>query len=226
MENIVQKEKSMNTRNNLRTLFLTAFVALSLACSTVSELSATATPESTATSLPTNTPTKAPTATKKPTSTPRPTDTPIPATATAIPMELPAINTQYEVKVLYASYFAKVFSGGFEYTPFYGGKFLDAGVIIKNLLPGKTLTIPWEYVYIIDPKNEAWYPNFGGSYAPQNKNEKFDPATLFIYPQDAMEDIIFTDVVYIRGIWATDGAKPATYLFGFDTSPLIEIVMD
>ena len=41
-----------------------------------------------------------------------------------------------------------------------------------------------------------------------------------------MEDINFSEVVYIRGIWATDGAKPATYLFGFDTAPLIEVIID
>ena len=216
----------MITKKNRHVLFLSTLIAMSLACSSVAELSATATPEATATSLPTNTPTTAPTATKKPTSTPRPTETPIPATATPVSMEMPAINTQYEVKVLYASYFAKVFSGGFEYTPLgFGGKFLDIGVVIKNRLPGGSVTVVWENVYVIDPNNEAWYPNFGGFYAPQNKDEKFDPATLFIYPEDAMEDITFTDTVYIRGIWATDGAKPAAYLFGFDTSPLIEIVI-
>lgn len=213
----------MNTNKRPIVFLLSALFLLSLACSSAGGLSATDTPEPTETSIPTLTST----ATPKPTSTARPTETPIPATATAIPMELPAINAQYEVKVLYAAYFAKVFSGGFEYTPLgFGGKFLDIGVQIKNLQPGNPLTIPWENVYIIDPNNEAWYPNFGGSYPPQNKDEKFDPATLFIYPEDVMEDITFSEVVYIRGIWATNGSRPATYLFGFDTSPLIEVVID
>jgi len=217
----------MNIKRPPVLFFIVMLATISLACASVTELSATATPEATATSLPTNTATTAPTATKKPTSTPRPTETPIPATATPVPMGQPAINSQYEVKVLYASYFAKVFSGGFEYTPLgFGGKFLDIGVVVKNRNPGRSMSISWQDVYIIDPNNEAWYPNFGGFYAPQNKDEKFDPATLFIYPEDALEDITFTDVVYLRCIWATDGSRPATYLFGFDTSPLIEVVIN
>jgi len=59
-------------------------------------------------------------------------------------MGQPAINSQYEVKVLYASYFAKVFSGGFEYTPLgFGGKFLDIGVVVKNQNPGRSMSISW-----------------------------------------------------------------------------------
>lgn len=216
----------MNIKRSPILLLIAMITTISLACAGFSS-APTAAPESISTATNTPKPLPTATATTKPTNTPRPTETPIPATATAIPMELPAINAQYEVKVLYAAYFAKVFSGGLEYTPLgFGGKFLDIGVQIKNLQPGSPLTIPWQYVYTIDSNNDAWYPNFGGSYAPQNKDEKFDPATLFIYPEDAMEDITFTDVVYIRGIWATDGAKPATYLFGFDTSPLIEVVID
>ncbi|MCB0102335.1 MAG: hypothetical protein H6635_09955 [Anaerolineales bacterium] len=215
----------MNIKRSPIPFLIAMFTTISLACAGLSP-APTAAPELiyTATNIPNPLPTA--TATTKPTNTPRPTRTPIPATATAIPMDLPAINAQYEVKVLYAAYFSKVFSGGFEYTPLYGGKFLDIGVQIKNLQPGSPLTIPWENIYIITPDNKAWYPNFGGSYSPQNKEEKFDPATLFIYPEDVMEDINFSEVVYIRGIWATDGAKPATYLFGFDTAPLIEVIID
>lgn len=216
----------MNIKRSPVLFLIAIFTTISLACAGLSTApTAALDPISTATNTPEPLPTA--TATIRPTNTPRPTETPIPATPTAIPMELPAINAQYEVKVLYAAYFAKVFSGGFEYTPLgFGGKFLDIGVQIKNLQPGSPLTIPWENIYIITPNNEAWYPNFGGSYPPQNKDEKFDPATLFIYPEDAMEDINFSEVVYIRGIWATDGTIPATYLFGFDTSPLIEVVID
>lgn len=211
----------MNTKKRPFLFLLSALLVLSLACS------ATA-PEPTVTVAPTLPPTSTvtPTATIKPTSTPRPTSTPIPPTATAVSIKTPTTNSQYEVTVLYASYFAKVFSGGFEYTPLSLGKFLDIGIVIRNLQPGSELNIPWENVYIIDPNNESWYPNFGGSYAPNNKDEKFDPATLFIYPEESIDSIVFSESVYVRGIWATDGVKPATYLFGFDTSPLIEVVID
>jgi hypothetical protein len=221
------KGEKMKTKKLSHSLFFVILIVFSLACSSLTGLSPTVTPENTASGLPTNTPNILPTNTQKPTSTPRPTQTPIPATATAVPMKLPATNTQYEVKVLYASYFAKVFSGGFEYTPlFFGGKFLDVGIMVRNLLPESSITVPWQNIYIIDSNNEAWYPNFGGFYAPQNKDEKFDPATLYIYPEDSIENVTFTEVVYIRAIWATDGARPATYLFGFDTAPLIEVVID
>ena len=205
----------MKPRSKMLFLFLTPMIAVNLACAGLA-----ATPE------PSNTPLPTATATQKPTSTPIPTATEIPPTATAVPIKIPAINEQYEVTVLYARYFGKVFSGGFEYTPMtYGGKFLDIGVVVKNLQPSETLDISWEDVYIIDKNNDFWYPNFGGSYAPLNKDEKFDPATLFIYPQDVMENIVFGDIVYLRSIWATDGKKPASFLFGFDTSALVEILI-
>ncbi len=202
--------------------FLSLLLMLSLACGafgTAPTSSAEVEPTNASQSIP-------PTATKRPTQTPRPTYTPVPPTATAAPIGVPSSNSYYEVTVLYARYFSKVFSGGFEYTPLtFGGKFLDLGVVIKNLQPG-TRAVPWQNVYIIFPEeNQGYYPNFGGSFVP-NSNTQFDPATLFLYPEDKFEDIIFDDIVYLRGVWATDGSKPATYYFGFDTSPLIEIVID
>ncbi len=202
-----------------RLSFIVLILAVNLACTGLG------TPP-TATEKPTNTPLPTKTATPKPTSTPKPTATQIPPTFTTVPMQFPASNEQYEVKVLYARFFAKVFSGGFEYTPLiYKGKFLDLGVVVKNLQPDNQANIPWENVYIIDKLNGAYYPNFGGSFVSKN-NEKFDPATLFLFPQEGLENMVFDDLVYLRGIWATDGQKPATFLFGFDTSPLIEIIIE
>ena len=180
--------------------------------------------ESTSTPQPTDIPA---TSTKKPTNTPRPTNTPVPPTPTAAPMNFPASNGEYEVTVLYARYFGKVFSGGYEYTPLtYGGQFLDVGVLIKNLQPSTQKNIPWQNIYIVIEKtNESFYPNFGGSFVPNN-DAKFDPATLFLFPEDSIENIVFDDIAYLRGIWATDGDRPATFYFGFDTSPVIEIIIE
>lgn len=219
----------MNRKSNNIFAFLSLLLLVSLACGAFSAAPTDSAPVDSAEVEPTNTPQPTnipPTATKKPTNTPRPTNTPVPPTATAAPIGVPSSNSYYEITVLYARYFSKVFSGGFEYTPStYGGKFLDVGVVIKNLQPG-TRAVPWQNIYIIFPKeNQGYYPNFGGSFVP-NSNAKFDPATLFLYPEDKFENIVFDDIVYLRGVWATDGSKPATYYFGFDASPLIEIVID
>lgn len=60
-ENIVKKENRMNTRKNRHVLFLSALLVISLACSSLSELSATATPLPTSTFTPTPPPTLTPT---------------------------------------------------------------------------------------------------------------------------------------------------------------------
>ncbi len=81
-------------------------------------------------------------------------------------------------------------------------------------------------MYIIDENNEGWYPNFGGGFAGPN-DEDFDPSTLYLYELYDLEDIVFDEhPFYLRAIWATDGKRPATYLFGFDTSNLVEIALE
>lgn len=217
-------------KNSKTFLMVILLVTASLACSTLTSAPAdSATQESSdtqSTAVSVNTTIPA-TATKKPTNTPRPTNTAVPPTPTPAPIGVPSSNADYEVTVLYARYFGKVFSGGFEYTPsIFGGKFLDVGVLIKNLQPDTQRDISWKDIYVVIVKeNQSYYPNFGGVFVPTN-DAKFDPATLFLFPEDSIENIVFENTVYIRGIWATDGDKPATYYFGFDTSPLIEVVMD
>lgn len=219
----------MNRTPKTLLAFLSLLVIVSLACATLNSTPADSATEESNQTQPTSAPATAipATATKKPTNTPRPTNTAVPPTATAAPIGVPASNTDYEVTVLYARYFGKVFSGGYEYTPLtYGGKFLDVGVLIKNLQPGTERNISWKDIYVVIVKeNQGYYPNFGGSFVPNN-DTKFDPATLFLFPEDSFENIVFNDTVYIRGVWATDGDKPATFYFGFDTSPLIEIIID
>lgn len=173
-------------------------------------------------------PTITPTATPKPSKTPAPTKTPIPPTATAASLKEPVANEQYEVRIITSRFLDKVYryfsdGGGFEYTPKPGYTFLELGIKVTNLKPDKTFYIAWENVYVIDKNNQGWYPNFGGSYAPKNRNEEVNPATIVFDDTYNLSDIVLKDIVYIRAIWAVIDEKPTFYLFGFDTSPLIEV---
>lgn len=68
--------------------------------------------------------------------------------------------------------------GGFEYTPNEGYTLLELGVKITNLKPEQPVTVKWEDVYVIDAANDAWYPNFAGSYTPKTKTEEGSPAII------------------------------------------------
>ncbi|GEM_PF-1467182 len=168
------------------------------------------------------------TATPKPSKTPAPTKTPVPPTATAASLKEPVSNEQYEVRIITSRFLDKVYKyysigGGLEYTPNPGYTFLELGVKITNLKPDETVHIAWENVYVIDTNNQGWYPNFGGSYAPKSVNEEVNPASIVFDNTYNLDDIMLKDVVYIRAIWAVIDKKPTFYLFGFDTSPLIEV---
>lgn len=186
-------------------------------------------PTATPTAAPTNTPLPTSTSTPEPTQTPKPTATEVPPTPTFVPIGVPSISDEYEVTVVNASYFRKISSEGFIYTPTEGqGKFLDVGVIVRNLTD-KPIQVDWQNVYIIDKNGDSWYPNFGG-YLAATDNAAFDPTTLYLYPYSnleyTMDDMVVGEYpLYLRAVWATDGARPATYLFGFDTSNLVEITM-
>lgn len=193
---------------------------LSVGCSSV-----VTPPTATPTIMPTNTPVPTNTATPEPTETPVPTATEVPPTPTFVPVGFPAISDDYEVTVVYARYFEKISSGGFIYTPTEpGGQFLDVSVVIKNI-SGQTRSVSWEDIYVIDPNGDGWYPNFGGSLISTN-DDNFDPTTLYLYPHRDLETLVFNEeTLYLRGVWASDGKRPATYLFGFDTSNLVEITL-
>ncbi len=202
-------------------LFVFLFTLVVSAACSATPMPPTETPAPTNTAVPTKTSTPEPT----PTNTPMPTATEIPPTPTFVPVGVPAISDDYEVTVVYARYFEKISSGGFIYTPTEpGGQFLDVSVVIKNV-SGQTRSVSWEDVYIIDPNGDGWYPNFGGSLVSPN-DDSFDPTTLYLYPHYDLETLVFNEeTLYLRGVWATDGARPATYLFGFDTSNLVEITL-
>jgi hypothetical protein len=98
-------------------------------------------------------------------------------------------------------------------------------VVVKNLQPDQKANVSWTNIYIIDKNNKGWYPNFGGSFASTN-NVEFDPATLFLFPYENLKSLVFDEYpLYVRGVWATDGTRPATFLFGFDTSNIVEVVI-
>lgn len=218
-------------------LILAVLVFLLSACGTTEEASPSLTNEdvqatalSMAWTMAVETQTAMPTATYTPlppTSTPEPTATEAPpTTATAVPMNVAALSEQYEVTVTYARYFSEIESSGLIFTPTEpGGQYLDIGVIVKNLKPDEPVNVSWEDIYIVDQDNQGWYPNYGGSFAPLN-NDPFDAATLYLFPFYDLEDLIVDGYpLYLRVVWATSGQRPATYLFGFDTSNLVEVVI-
>lgn len=218
----------MNSKYYVRLFAIIVFV-LSLACATLTAPSdstaapVSETPHSTNTNVP-----AVNTSTPKPSPTVAPTKTPIPPTATAASLKEPVANEQYEVRIITSRFLDKVYTyfaagGGWEYTPNKGYIFLELGVKITNLKPEKIIHVPWENVYVIDKNNQSWYPNFGGSYAPKNKNEEVNPATITFDNTYNLETITVENIVYIRAIWAVIDEKPTSYLFGFDLSPLIEV---
>ncbi|MBL8049702.1 MAG: hypothetical protein JNM46_00640 [Anaerolineales bacterium] len=170
--------------------------------------------ESTSTPLPTNT--------AKPTNTPKPTATEVPPTFTAVPIKSPAINEQYEVKVLSSRLLDSATTGGLIYTANPGYKFLELGVLVKNLQVGEQQSFFWGDVYIIENIDVASYSFFSGSFIPKN-NEQVNAATLNFEVTSPEQSITFDNIIYLRLIWIVADEKPITYLFGFDTSPLIEI---
>lgn len=220
----------MKSKNHSRLFVIIVFV-LSLACATLPAPSETNNNPnndgSPSEAIATNT-IIAQTATPKPSKTPAPTKTPIPPTATAASLKEPVSNEQFEVRIITSRFLDSVYryfsaGGGFEYTPNEGYTFLELGVKITNLKPEQPVTVKWEDVYVIDTTNSAWYPNFAGSYTPKTKTEEVNPATILFDELYNLDDILVEEIVYIRAIWVVIDEKPTFYLFGFDTSPLIEV---
>lgn len=216
----------MNTRIYHPVLLLSAIIAISLACSSMPGLSPTSTPEPTATNLPTNTATKAPTATKKPTFTPRPTFTPVPPTATAAPVGETVSNDDYDVDVLKVRKLGSVYiDQNYIWQANPGYLFLELGVKVTNKRSGTT-SIPWESIYVIEEGDKYWYPGWGG-YQNAAPNETVNPATIIFEEIKSGKGLVsFKETVYLRLIWTIKDNNPSTVYFGFDTSPLIEVVID
>lgn len=216
----------MNTRKKHFIFLPIVILAFSLACSSFSELSATATPETTATSFPTNTPTTAPTATKKPTFTPRPTFTPVPPTATAAPVGVTVSNADYDVDVLKVRKLGSVYlDQNYVWQANPGYLFLELGVKVTNK-QGGTTSIPWENIYVIEEGKQSWYPGWGG-FQTAAPGETLNPASIIFEEIKSGKSLVsFKEVVYLRLIWTIKDNNPSIVYFGFDTSPLIEVRVD
>lgn len=213
----------MNANKRPLLFFLTTLVALSLACSTVSSL---ATPVDTSISAEPPTATIAATATQKPTSTPRPTATAVPPTATPAPVGVTVSNEEYEVNIVKVRKLGSVYLDQnyiWEANP--GYLFLELGVQVISKRTGTT-SIPWQNIYVTEQDGNSWYPGWGG-FQTATSGVNINPATIiFAQIHDGNELVSFGEAVFLRLIWTIKDNNPSTVYFGFDTSPLIEVIID
>lgn len=212
----------MNTKKHLSIGWILICLIPSLACSTFTKLSATATVPPTETSVPFITPTS----TLKPTSTPLPTATTILPTATAAPVGVPVSNSDYTVEVIKVRKLGSVYLNSnyvWEANP--GYLFLELGVKVTEKRDG-IVSLPWQNIYVIEESGDAYFPGWGG-YQEIESGSNINP-TEIIFEQinDGYKEILFSDEVLLRVIWTVKDNNPSIVLFGFDTAPLIEVVID
>jgi hypothetical protein len=183
---------------------------------------ATATPVPTNTPRPTDTPLPTATATTRPTSTPKPTATPIPPTPTPAPIGVPVTYNALEITLLEVIPHGHIVPGGtYYYYSKPGETFIDLAVRVRNLEPGKVVSIPWSYIYVIEPKG-IWYPLYGETRR-VGRGTEFDPFNLPIKLEVRAEDVVeFDDDTYMRLIYYVVDDPEQTILFGIEDSPLIE----
>lgn len=211
----------MKTTHHQIWIASTTLLILSLACATLA-------PESANTPLPTNTslPAAINTPTQAPTSTPRPTKTPLPPTATAAPVGVTASNSDYDVDVIKVRKLGSVYlDQNYVWQANPGYLFLELGVKVTSKRTGTT-SIPWENIYVIEQDNKSWFPNWGG-YQTAGRDETLNTTSIiFAEIKNGKELISFNEAVYLRVIWTIKDNNPSIVYFGFDTSPLIEVVID
>jgi len=203
-----------------KVLFVLLVALFALACAAV-PLGATATPVPTNTPLPTNT------ATPKPTATPLPTETNTPLPPTPAPMGVPVQSDLYEVTVLNARRLdSGVHTGdGYYWTANAGKVFIEIEVKVSNLQSGSNANVPWSSIYVVESNGDAWYPNWGGFKAVAS-GKSFAASNLSVSGiDDGAATLPFTDDLYLRLIYVVTESDPTTVLFGFDTSPMIEVIV-
>lgn len=205
-----------------RIMFMLLVAIIVLACSAITG-GATSVPEAT------NPPVQAmdtavvvpPTATDPPTVAPEPTAT---IESTPAPVGVPVKSEKFEVTVIGAVNLERIYPGGtYLYTPNAGNIIVDVGVKVSNLT-GSSVSVKWENVYVVEQNGDAWFPTWG-SYKESGK--KVDPFSLGISDANINGDdvITFNNDIYLRLIYIVTEADPTTFVFGFDDSPLIEIVV-
>lgn len=203
-------------------LAIATLLAASLACAGGATPEPTAVPPtSTNTPLPTETPRKVPTSTR----TPRPTVT---STPTPAPVGVPVRSNTFEVTVLKARVLTNgVHTGdGYYWTTKPGYLFVELGVKVSNLKTGVKTSMPWQLIYVIEDNGDTWYPNWGGFKAVASGKE-LDPSSISVSSIESGKDVVeFENDVYLRLIYVVTEKRPTAVQFGFDESPMIEIVVN
>jgi len=214
----------MNIKRSPILFLISIFTTISLACAVLSNPPAAA-PEPTA--IPnTAEPSATATATPRPTNTPRPTATAVPPTATPAPVGVTVSNEEYEVNVVKVRKLGSVYlDQNYIWQANPGYLFLELGVHVISKRTGTT-SIPWESIYVTEQDGNSWYPGWGG-FQTANIGDNVNPATIiFAQIHNGSELISFREAVFLRLIWTIKDNNPSTVYFGFDTSPLFEVVID
>ena len=210
------------TISKISSIILVAVVIM--ACQIGSFAAATATPAPTNTLVPTSTPTPKPTLTKRPTLTPLPTSTTVPTPAAV--GEPVLLDSNIEITVIDAFDRDRIYPGGeYLYTPKQGYILVDMGVRIRNLNPGKTVSVPWQQVYILEDNGDSWYPLWGSAKMVES-DKTIDPFTIGISSNevDGNELINIENDVYLRLIYIVQESNQQI-LFGIKNSPQIELAL-
>jgi hypothetical protein len=180
-----------------------------------------------ATAVPALTNTSAPAATKTPraTSTPRPTATEVPPTSTAVPVGVPASNAAYEVTVIKVRKLESVYLSETHYWAAKPGyQFVELGIRIKNLQHDREVSVPWNNVYIIE-QDGTYYPGWGAFKAVESGIEINPSSLVFEEIEDPGKEVTFKNDAFLRLIFTVTLYDKTVILFGFDDSPLTEIVV-
>jgi hypothetical protein len=213
---------SLPTIAKISSIILVAVVIM--ACQIGSFAAVTATPVPTNTLLPTSTSTPKPTLTKRPTLTLLPTSTTVPTPAAV--GEPVLLDNNIEITVIDAFDRDRIYPGGeYLYTPKQGYILVDMGVQIRNLNPGKTVSVPWQQVYILEDNGDSWYPLWGSAKMVES-GKTIDPFTIGISSNevDGNELINIENDVYLRLIYIVQESNQQI-LFGIKDSPQIELTL-
>ena len=202
-------------------IFLLCVVLIMLACSG-GMAAATPTP------VPSPSPTLTSTPTSIPSITPSPTLTEIPPTITPAPV---GVSVKYDsleitvlsVKNLESVHFGDV-AGGWEtfYKPLPGKYLIDVGVLVRNLDPGRAVSMDWRNIFIVESNGDAWYPAWG-SVRTVNVDKKMDPFTIGLSSTaiDGESAIEFNNNTYLRLIFSVEADPEQEILFAIGRSPAI-----
>jgi hypothetical protein len=204
--------KQVRKFGNTIGLLAAAFVIL--ACGGGAFASVTETPTLSPTPLSTST------KTPRPTSTPRPTNTAFPTSA---PIGVSIGADDFSYTIVDAVSLGRFYPGGtILFTAKPGYMIVDIGVHLVNNDPGKSVTIPWDQVYIAEANGDAWYA-FYGTVKEVESGAEMDPFTIGIshVELDVTEKIEFSGDAYLRIIFLVNDNdnKPVPLNFGIGEAP-------